>query len=68
VFDTIATESQRLLNGNFSMFVRNFLPRNLQPDASTQAAPVTRLWIAGSNAVISCVPIPSAGDGDNTVQ
>jgi len=33
VFDTIATESQRLLNENFSMFVRNFLPKYPQPDA-----------------------------------
>ena len=33
VFDTIATESQRLLNENFSMFVRNFLPKYAQPDA-----------------------------------
>ena len=33
VFDTIATEAQRLLNENFSMFVRNFLPRFTQPDA-----------------------------------
>lgn len=33
VFDTIATESQRLLNENFSMFVRNFLPKYTQPDA-----------------------------------
>jgi excinuclease UvrABC ATPase subunit len=33
VFDTIATESQRLLNENFSMFVRNFLPRFSQPEA-----------------------------------
>lgn len=33
VFDTIAAESQRLLNENFSMFVRNFLPRFPQPDA-----------------------------------
>lgn len=33
VFDTIATESQRLLNENFSTFVRNFLPRFPQPDA-----------------------------------
>ena len=33
VFDTIATEAQRLLNENFSMFVRNFLPRYTQPDA-----------------------------------
>jgi excinuclease UvrABC ATPase subunit len=32
VFDTIATEAQRLLNENFSMFVRNFLPRFAQPD------------------------------------
>src|SRR5918997_533427 len=33
VFDTIATEAQRLLNENFSMFIRNFLPRFAQPDA-----------------------------------
>ncbi|HZG77596.1 MAG TPA: excinuclease ABC subunit UvrA, partial [Paenibacillus sp.] len=33
VFDTIATESQRLLNENFSTFVRNFLPRFPHPDA-----------------------------------
>ncbi|MBX3083298.1 MAG: excinuclease ABC subunit UvrA [Anaerolineae bacterium] len=33
VFDTIATEAQRQLNENFSMFVRNFLPRYAQPDA-----------------------------------
>lgn len=26
VFDTIAAEAQRLLNENFSMFVRQFLP------------------------------------------
>lgn len=32
VFDTIAAESTRLLNENFSMFVRNFLPRVPQPD------------------------------------
>src|SRR3954470_14142391 len=35
VFDTIATEAQRLLNENFSMFVRNFLPKYPQPDADT---------------------------------
>lgn len=35
VFDTIATESQRQLNENFSMFVRNFLPRYPQPDADS---------------------------------
>lgn len=33
VFDTIATESQRLLNENFSMFIRSFLPKLPQPDA-----------------------------------
>jgi len=32
VFDTIAAESTRLLNENFSMFVRTFLPRVPQPD------------------------------------
>ena len=33
VFDTIASEAQRQLNENFSMFVRTFLPRFPQPDA-----------------------------------
>ncbi|WP_126425176.1 ATP-binding cassette domain-containing protein [Brevibacillus marinus] len=33
VFDTIAAESTRLLNENFSMFVRSFLPKYPQPDA-----------------------------------
>jgi excinuclease ABC A subunit len=33
VFDTIATEAQRLLNENFSMFIRTFLPKYAQPDA-----------------------------------
>lgn len=33
VFDTLANEAQRLLFENFSMFVRNFLPRYPQPDA-----------------------------------
>jgi excinuclease UvrABC ATPase subunit len=33
VFDTIASEAQRLLNENFSMFVRNFLPKFPQPEA-----------------------------------
>jgi excinuclease UvrABC ATPase subunit len=33
VFDTIATEAQRLLHENFSLFVRSFLPRYSQPDA-----------------------------------
>ncbi|KAI7248509.1 hypothetical protein KC345_g11853, partial [Hortaea werneckii] len=32
VFDTIAAESTRLLNENFSMFVRTFLPHYPQPD------------------------------------
>ncbi len=33
VFDTIASESQRLLSENFSMFLRSFMPRFPQPDA-----------------------------------
>ena len=33
VFDTIATEAQRQLYENFSLFVRNFLPKYPQPDA-----------------------------------
>jgi excinuclease UvrABC ATPase subunit len=35
VFDTIATEAQRQLYENFSMFVRNFLPRYSQPEADS---------------------------------
>jgi excinuclease UvrABC ATPase subunit len=35
VFDTIATEAQRQLYENFSMFVRNFLPRYAQPKADS---------------------------------
>src|SRR5579862_3430400 len=33
VFDTLATEAQRQMNENFSMFIRTFLPRYSQPDA-----------------------------------
>jgi excinuclease UvrABC ATPase subunit len=33
VFDTVATETQRQMNENFSMFIRTFLPRYSQPDA-----------------------------------
>lgn len=33
VFDTLATEAQRQLYENFSMFVRNFLPRYAPPQA-----------------------------------
>jgi excinuclease UvrABC ATPase subunit len=35
VFDTIATEAMRQLYENFSMFVRNFLPKYSQPDADS---------------------------------
>jgi excinuclease UvrABC ATPase subunit len=37
VFDTIAAESQRLLNETFSTFVQNFLPRYAQPDVDVLA-------------------------------
>jgi len=35
VFDTVATEAQRQMNENFSMFIRAFLPRHSQPDADS---------------------------------
>lgn len=35
VFDTIATEAQRQLNENFSMFIRNLLPKYSQPDVES---------------------------------
>src|SRR6202012_2971781 len=37
VFDTIAAESQRLLNETFPTFVQNFLPRYGQPDVDLLA-------------------------------
>src|SRR3954465_8077341 len=37
VFDTIAAESQRLLNETFSTFVQNLLPRYGQPDVDVLA-------------------------------
>lgn len=37
VFDTIAAEGQRLLNENFSAFVRTFLPKVKQPEADSIA-------------------------------
>jgi excinuclease UvrABC ATPase subunit len=37
VFDTIAAESQRLLNETFSTFVQSFLPRHGQPDVDALA-------------------------------
>ncbi len=37
VFDTIAAESQRLLNETFPAFVQNFLPRYGQPDVDVLA-------------------------------
>jgi len=37
VFDTIAAESQRLLNETFSTFVQNFLPHYGQPDVDVLA-------------------------------
>jgi excinuclease UvrABC ATPase subunit len=37
VFDTIAAESQRLLNETFSTFVQGFLPRYGQPDVDVLA-------------------------------
>ncbi|HKN38015.1 MAG TPA: excinuclease ABC subunit UvrA, partial [Acidimicrobiia bacterium] len=33
VFDTLAAEAQRQLYENFSLFVRNFLPKYPRPDA-----------------------------------
>ena len=33
VFDTLATEAQRQLYENFSLFIRSFLPKYPQPDA-----------------------------------
>lgn len=33
VFDTVAAEGQRLLNENFSAFIRTFLPKVKQPEA-----------------------------------
>ncbi len=37
VFDTVAAEGQRLLNENFSAFIRTFLPKVKQPEADSIA-------------------------------
>jgi chloramphenicol 3-O-phosphotransferase len=36
VFDTVATEAQRQMNENFSMFIRTFLPRYSPPDVDAR--------------------------------
>ncbi len=52
VFDTVAAEAQRLLNENFSMFVRNFLPHLTQPHADeiknlSMAVLIKNAWVVG---------------------
>src|SRR6201981_3893110 len=47
VFDTIAAESQRLINETFSTFVQTFLPHYGQPDAD---APGSRRSNLASNS------------------
>ena len=49
VFDTLATEAQRQLYENFSLFIRNFLPKYPQPDADaienlTMAVIAINMW------------------------
>ena len=43
VFDTIATEAQRQLYENFSLFVRSFLPRYPPPEADAIRLELRRL-------------------------
>ncbi len=45
VFDTIAAESQRLLNETFPTFVQNFLPRYGQPDVDMLANLSTAIMV-----------------------
>lgn len=45
VFDTLATEAQRQLYENFSLFIRNFLPKYPQPDADAIENLATRSGI-----------------------
>jgi excinuclease UvrABC ATPase subunit len=46
VFDTIAADSQRLLNETFSTFVQNCLPRYGQPDVDVLANLSTAIIVA----------------------
>jgi excinuclease UvrABC ATPase subunit len=53
VFDTIAAESQRLINDTFSTFVQLLLPRCGQPDADAL------------HNLSTCLPCRSARPGDS---
>ena len=57
-FDTIAAESQRLLNETHSAFVQNFLPQSAQPDADS---------ITGLTASIVVDQEPMGGNIRSTV-
>src|SRR5258708_34438218 len=58
VFDTIANEAQRLLFENFSMFIRNLLPRYPQPDADA---------IGNLSMAVICHPKNLVGGSDWSV-
>ena len=58
VFDTIASEAQRRLYENFSMFVRNFLPRYPQPDADAIENLSMAVIIDQKRLGGGCSPIP----------
>ena len=55
VFDTIATEAQRQLYENFSLFIRSFLPRYPQPEADA----IENLSMAVIVPTVECEPPPS---------
>ncbi|QCB92623.1 ATP-binding cassette domain-containing protein [Cellulomonas shaoxiangyii] len=57
-FDTIAAESQRLLNETHSAFVQNFLPQSAQPDADS---------LTGLTASIVVDQEPMGGNARSTV-
>src|SRR5258708_9098724 len=59
VFDTIANEAQRLLFENFSMFIRNFLPRYPQPDADAIEKKAPSLVYTWSLSYITYFTSPS---------
>src|SRR5579863_5279102 len=57
VFDTVATEAQRQMNENFSMFIRTFLPRYSQPDADAienLSMPIGKCDYVGRPAICPC--------------
>jgi excinuclease UvrABC ATPase subunit len=50
--DTIAAESQRLINETYSAFVQSFMPTLAGPELDTMAAPTSRIRTAEGSSLL----------------